>query len=506
LRHARSLAGILLLVVCSVSAFAQSVAGDLSPAEDPRLARTVTLSLASGTAGDALKNLSALTAVTFRISDRAAEDQGVRLALNDVSLADALTQMAALFGWRWQRTVQDEEIVYRIASAGMSGKGDPEMLRRMLEAAVREESDKQWKQAEPVLTAWRAAAGDLDELKKSDPDISALLDKDPEIGYRVRELSLLPEAERRNWIEARVYALLQRDGPRAKYALVSRYVASQIPPSPEVTASEAEPAVTMKLSGETPFWTVIQGLSKQTGVSFFSDRYSRPVAVNGLDFSKAPLSKVLDDLCRQAVYSWTDADGRVRLRSRMWFYDALREPPKAVLERFLSLKKQRGSLIFADLAALAAALSDDQIAGLADSEPAGKEPNLIAEGRNILNALNEFRLYNALNRRDALAAEGPEGFPFLRMTPHQRDLFLRYAPPGLLPPENAVESALFIIPRPGASVTFKYVYGLRLSRSREVAVGLPAEAPAEAGPPETPPVEEKPAETPAGETEKGAEG
>jgi len=496
LRRFGLLIALLLTLVCVQQAISDNRdVGDISASEDPRLDRKVTLSMNAGTVAEALRGLASLTGVTLQITGRAAE-QGMRLALKDAALSDVLTQTAILFGWRWRRAVREGEIVYRLEGGGNIGAGDPGMVRQTLAAAVRDEAAKQWAQMRPTLEAWMAAEGDPEAIKNSAPEVGATLEKNPEMTYRIAELSRLPEAERQMWIEGRVYAQLNRDGPAAKYALVSKYVISRISVTGQVSSKENEPTVSVKLQGEVPFWTVMEALNKQTGLSFVSDRYSRRITVADIGFEKAPLWQVLDRVCRDAAYFWEKSDKMIRLRGRLWFYDELREPPKQVINRWLQIKKQRGKLTFADLVSLVASLTDDQIAGLAASESVADKSDLIVEGRNILNALNEFRLYRMLNREQVRAAEGPEGLRFLRMTPQQQDLFLRYAPAGPLPSEHAAASVLFIIPRGEQSVTFRYDYGLGLIRFKEVIVAVPKESPA--------PAEARPAEVPKTEAPESA--
>ena len=492
---------ILAVLVCGQPAIAQKPdAGDISAAEDPRLARKVSLTIKSGTIEDMLRGLSALTAVTLQTTGRAA-DQGVRLALKDRVLADALSQTATLFDWRWRRVVREDEIIYRLE--GSRTGGDPGKVRQILTAAVREDAANQQAQLQPAIDAWLMADSEMEILKSSHPDIAATLEKDREMGYRVQEMSRLPEQERRRWIEDRVFTQLEYAGPEARYALAVRYVNAQTKTIREEPPPEDEPKISVKLQGEIPFWNVIEALSKQTGLSFISDRYSRRIVIGSVNFDKVTLRGILDKVCGEAAYSWDRNGDIVTLRSRLRFYDELREPPKQVIDKWLQIKKQRGGkLAFSDLAGLAASLTDDQVAGLAASEPVKDQPNLVDEGRNILNALSEFRLYNILSREQIQAAESNQGLSFLRMTPRQQSMFLRYAPPGPLPPDNAMESGLYIISRGDQLFTFRYNYGLGLTRSKQVAAGAAQQAPEQTKPPEAPAIEKVPESTTGAGTPK----
>lgn len=487
------------LLCAGVPALAQRSAGDLSATDDPRLARKVTFSARASTVGETLRGLSALSAVTLKTTGTSVDNQQIRVILRESPLSDALSQIAALFEWRWQRFVQNDEIGYRLIGNATTGKGDPDKVRRIVAEAVKDKAAEELEDLGPVLDLWIQYRGDLDAIKRAGLDVAQLLEKDPETAYRVRELVDMPASERLRWLEQRIAASVEKEGPEAKYALASRYVAAQLPTTDSDGTGTDDRTLTLKLSGPLPFWSVIEALSKQSGASFVSDRYSRRVRLGGVNLQDVTLGQVLDRICSEAVCSWHAGGGVIRLRSAVWFYDDLREPPKPVLARWLKVKKDRGKLSFADLANLAAALTDDQVAGLADADEGESEINLVREGRNILSGLNELRLYNMLTREQLRAAQSERGLPFLRMTVEQQNRFLRYTRPGLPLPEDLPLCALFIEARGETTVTFRYSYGPMFARSREVTVAVSAQPPSEAAPMPPPVPEEKvtePAEAP----------
>ncbi len=450
----------------------QTISGGVTAEQDPRLSRTVSISLKSANVGQFLRSISALTAVNIRAESRNAENRGIRASLREAPLAVVLNQTALLFDWGIKRNVLDGEIVYRFILTGPADRGNPRAVQRILSTAVRSEAEKSLEEIKPIIDAWTKALGDFENLKNQNPDIARELENDPEMLFRVARLSSLSELERRQWIEERILTLLDEQGPQAKFELVKSQIASE-PPS-QIPNIENEPTVSLKIEEKTPFWSAIEMLSKQTGINFLSDRYSRPIYVSKANFEKANLTDILNSFCRDALYEWKISGNFIRLKSKLWFYEELREPPLPVIERWLKVKSTRGQLSFSDLAGLAASLTHDQIAGLADQEVPADKPNLVWEGRNILKSLHEFRLYNMLNGEQKRAAEGRLGLAFLQMNPAQRDGFLRYAPPGDFPPEQAAESALFISFTENSAI-FRYDFGLGVSRTKEVMIAVPRE-------------------------------
>jgi hypothetical protein len=195
----------LLLIPASGFAAGRSPADTITPAmraDDPRLAKRVTISEPRIYVGRLLQKLGAQTGVDLSADERdGAADTVVTAYLRDVPLADALEDLWSLLSHKgaaydWRRERRGEVIAYLLAKP-LAAQGLSETLRREVQRAF--EAEAAAKQA-----ALRLTRAEMERLAKFDESIAGLLESERQQGGLRAFFEAVPEQTRT--------ALLQGEG------------------------------------------------------------------------------------------------------------------------------------------------------------------------------------------------------------------------------------------------------------------------------------------------------
>jgi hypothetical protein len=179
-------------------------------------------------------------------------------------------------------------------------------------------------------------------------------------------------------------------------------------------------------------------LHAQGRLDFIADSYTRARLDPGMAaplYRRGPLRDFLADVGHRFSYDWSKDGSLVRLRSRRYVRDRREEVPDRLLKSIRAAAGKAGFVTLDDYAALAAALTDDQVLGLGAHWgyyfPARQVPPLWGAG--FYNGRQDLRFWHSLSEAQRNRARS-RGLPVTALTPVQLQrlhLALSTSPPPL---------------------------------------------------------------------------
>ncbi len=191
---------------------------------------------------------------------------------------------------------------------------------------------------------------------------------------------------------------------------------SRVVPTPKPTdpalLTEIEP---LQLSHRGPgqkLKGLIEELSTRTPLSFAVETFpDEPDPTFFLPAVKTPLYQLLDTLQTQG-YIWTFEKGIVGMRPRDWALRRLSDVPESLLAGYRAILNAKGWLEFNDMAAMAVALTDEQITGRVVNHP---DLSFAVEPLSR-NNMGWIRFYGGLSEAQRARALSPVGLSLAVLT------------------------------------------------------------------------------------------
>jgi hypothetical protein len=114
----------------------------------------------------------------------------------------------------------------------------------------------------------------------------------------------------------------------------------------------------------------------------------------------------------------------IRLRSRTWFFDRLREVPVRLVRHWKQIAVKQGLLPLDEYVAMATSLTDAQLGSLDQAIDQADLPFGSVEASAVDFTRHSLRLYASLSPGQRQALWRGRAIPFAEMTPPERALFL----------------------------------------------------------------------------------
>jgi hypothetical protein len=460
--------------------------------EDPRLKRTVSLVLRDVPVSTLLAKLTELTAVRLEASSRIA-DSKLTVVSRGAPVVTIMAQVGYLSDWGWQRLTKKDEIAYRLLQKSGTRRRAQELRDSIVDKSVNEAADAEWQSTQPILDAWVTSGRDIDALRDMDPSMADTIQSDPQLEYKLDSLASMPPGARYAWIVQQIRAASRIQGPDVTYDLVKQYTAAN-PGSSVVSDPALSKKVTLKLADGTSLSSALEAFAKVARLSVVADSYDRKTTLTTTEWKDTSIGEILSSITNDAGYDWVRSGNFLRCRNRTWFLDELRTVPEGVANRWKALKEKQGRLYFQDYVGLVSSLTDDQLAGLADS---GDKYLLSDEASVCLRYLPYFLFFGQLGSSQRSAVWSADGLSMAGMSLSQQAAFLRIMAMTrpLTPPYWAPRVVFYARQRgsQGFEIVLSFDVDGRVTETQLVLSRSQANPPPATTPATTPP----PAETPA---------